>query len=30
MGGINQPGKLSLGLVDIDRSHDREREVHHG
>jgi hypothetical protein len=27
MGGINQPGKLSLGLVDIDRSHDREREA---
>jgi hypothetical protein len=27
MGGINQPGKLSLGLVDIDRSHGREREV---
>jgi hypothetical protein len=26
MGGINQPGKLSLGLVDIERSLNRKRK----
>jgi hypothetical protein len=27
MGGIDQPGKLGLGLVNIDGSHSQKRDI---